>query len=111
MLTLRNNALLVILSIILLISVMACSTPENIISNAERHHQNKIDEIVSTTLFDRELDNNASYKIRNDGMVVIKFDESIKENVYTEVVTALRANKHITMLRAEQAGVEICSLP
>jgi len=88
----------------------ACATSENIISAEQAKIQNKIDEIVSTTLFDRELDTLASYKIRNDGMVVIQFSESVSSPVYTEVVNILRANKHITMLRAEQSGKEVCSL-
>lgn len=91
--------------------LFACSTPGNVVTEKEIKIQNKIDEIVSGALFDRELDTKASYHIRNDGMVVIKFDETVTQPVYTEVVTSLRNSKHITMLRAEQAGVEVCALP
>lgn len=89
----------------------ACADLPNRVTEEQIKIQNQIDNIVSTTLFDRELDAHASYNIRNDGMVVIKFDDNVTKTVYTEVVKSLRANKYITMLRAEQAGVEVCGLP
>jgi len=96
--------------VFLLFLITACSSSPNLVTEEEIKVQNKIDAIVASALFDRELDNNASYNIRKNGMIVIKFDDNVPEAAYTEVVNALRANAHITMLRAEQSGVEVCGL-
>ena len=97
--------ILFFLSIIVLCS---CSA-ENELTRQQRQHQQQVDEIVAGELFKHELDTLASYNVHKDGLVVIKFDESVSKKVYTEVVKELRANKKLGGLRAEQAGVEVCS--
>ena len=61
-------------------------------------------------LFDNDLDNAASYNIRKNGYVVIKFDSSVPEIKYTEVVNLLRSSKRLNGVFAEQSGVEVCPL-
>ena len=80
----------------------------DVLSEEERRVQYQVDTVVAQVLFERDLDTLASYNVRTDGMVVIKFDESVPEAVYTETVQVLRSNKDIHSLRAEQSGKEVC---
>jgi hypothetical protein len=90
-----------------IIGLTGCSA-DNELTKQQRQHQQLVDEIVAGALFERELDTLASYNVHKDGLVVIKFDESVPKQVYTDIVTELRANKNLSGLRAEQGGVEIC---
>ena len=72
--------------------------------------QGEADNVVSSLLFDKELDSNASYNIRKDGFVVIRFDESVSEQRYTEAVRLLRSSDNVKGVRAEQGGAEVCPL-
>jgi hypothetical protein len=80
------------------------------LSQEEIEIQNKADLVVSGLLFDRELDQTASYNVRKDGFVVIKFDKSVPSETYTRVVEMLRSNPDIRGVRAEQGGREVCKL-
>ena len=57
------------------------------------------------------IDYAASYKIRKNGLVVIKFDESVTKRNYTDVVNLLRSSPEVDGVQAEQGGVEVCPLP
>lgn len=61
-------------------------------------------------LFENNLDQTASYHVHPDGSVVIKFGDSVSSGTYKKVVETLRSNPAIHGVRAEQNGVEVCSL-
>lgn len=86
-----------------------CMSSERI-SREEVAAQSRSDAVVSSVLFERDLDTTASYNIRKNGLVVIRFDASVPARTYTEVVNTLRANPSIVGVQATQAGVEVCPL-
>ena len=98
--------LAVIISIILL---GGCSS-QNVLTEQEIKTQNEADSVVADLLFEKELNITASYNVRKSGFVVIRFDKSISDKLYTEVVRTLRSNNKISGVRAEQEGVEVCPL-
>ena len=102
------RALLIAGTVALLLS--AGCTPENLVSEKERALQDSVDAEVAGTLFEADLTQHASYKVHNNGLVVIKFAESVQPVTYTRVVEKLRANEQIPAVRAEQAGKEVCPL-
>ena len=83
----------------------------NVVSKEEIQIQTKADNAVTGVLFDRGMDSNASYNVRKDGFVVIRFDDSVTEQRYTEVVEQLRSSDNIKGVRAELGGYEVCPLP
>lgn len=97
------------LMLLIALTSVGC-TPENTISEQERTLQNTVDAEVAGTLFEADLTQQASYKVHKNGLVVIKFSQSVRPEVYTRVVQSLRANTKIPAVRAEQAGLEICPL-
>ncbi len=99
----------IILGIVSISYASAC-TPENTLSEQERQLQNAADSEVAAILFEEDLSQRASYKVRKNGVVVIKFAESVTPATYTRVVQRLRSDPHIRAVRAEQAGREVCPL-
>ena len=99
------NFLLILFSVFLL---SACQSNE--LSPEEIALQNAADSQVASLLFDKELDNHASYNVHKDGSVIIKFDRSVSSDRYTEVVEALRSNDEIKGVYAEQSGHQVCPL-
>jgi hypothetical protein len=97
-------------SILTVLAILAGCADNNAVTRAEIETQNRADAVVSGLLFDKSLDNAASYNIRKNGFVVIKFDESVSERSYTEIVNALRSSPGINGVRAEQSGGEVCPL-
>jgi hypothetical protein len=97
----------ILLTCIFLLS--ACAS-EDILTQEEIRTQDEADNAVSTLLFEREMTVTASYHVRKDGFVMIKFDKSVDSKTYTEVVQQLRASNHISGVRAEQMGKEVCPL-
>lgn len=97
----------VLLTIMLLLT--ACNS-ETLVSEQERQTQNAADTTVAHLLFEQGLSETASYNVHGDGLVVIKFDRSVTEPVYRDIVERLRADPAIDAVRAEQAGKEICPL-
>ena len=83
---------------------------DNVITQEQLETQNAADSEVAGALFERDLNVRASYNVRNDGFVIIEFDQSVAPEAYTEVVQALRDNRLIKGVRAEQAGQEVCPL-
>ena len=92
------------------IFLLAGCAADNVLTKEELSNQNKADSIVAGVLFDKDLDASSSYNIRKNGSVIIKFDESVSEKQYTEVVEFLRASPDIKSVRAEQSGIEVCPL-
>ncbi|MES9833444.1 MAG: hypothetical protein ABW139_14515 [Candidatus Thiodiazotropha sp. DIVDIV] len=72
--------------------------------------QSRADEIVSSVLFEHELDEEVSYNVRKDGFIVVKFAKSVRADRYRKVVEILRSSPEINVVRAEQGGREVCKL-
>ncbi len=68
------------------------------------------DQAVSGALFEAEVDASTSYNVRKDGFVVIQFSPDVPNEVYTRVVSQLRADDRVKGVRAEQGGREVCVL-
>mgnify|MGYP001823239353 CR=1 FL=1 len=94
----------------LILALLAGCADNNALTRAEIETQNRADAVVSGLLFDESLDNTASYNIRKNGFVVIRFDESVAERTYSEIVHSLRSSPEITGVKAEQSGREVCPL-
>jgi hypothetical protein len=92
-----------------MVLLSACAS-EDILTQEELRIQNAADNAVATLLFEREMTATASYHVHKDGFVVIKFDKSVGAKTYTEVVQQLHASNHISGVRAEQMGKEVCPL-
>ncbi len=97
------------LSICALLFAGAC-TPENTLTERERQLQSAADNQVASILFEEDLTQRASYRVHKNGVVVIKFAESVTPAAYTGVVERLRRNADIRTVQAEQAGREVCPL-
>ena len=89
--------------------LVACN-PQNLISEQERKAQDAADAAVAQLLFERDLTETASYNVHADALVVIKFDRSVAEPVYRDIVERLRRDPRIAGVRAEQEGKEVCRL-
>ena len=99
-----------IFGILLLADFLAGCTANNVVTKKEMETQNKAGTVVTEVMFVNDLSNSASYNIRKNGFVVIKFDESVSMTAYTEVVNLLRSSPDIHGVRAEQSGIEVCPL-
>lgn len=89
-------------------TVLAGCGETNVLTKKEIAMQSKTDSIVSSVLFEHDMSETASYNVRKDGSVAIKFEESVSEKNYTKVVNLLRSNKTIDGVYAEQSGAEVC---
>jgi len=90
-------------------TLTACSS-QNVLTEQEIKTQNAADSVVAELLFEKELETTASYNVRKNGFVVIRFDKSVPNKTYTDVVSTLRGNDKISGVLAEQEGVEVCPL-
>lgn len=107
----KNNKFIVAVfaSVVLMLGLVGCGS-ENVLTKEEMAVQNAADDVVATLLFDKEMTTRASYNVRKDGYVVIKFDKSVQSAEYNEIVKALRDNPKISGVMAEQMGKEVCPL-
>jgi len=87
-----------------------CAQGNMMISAQERARQDAADAAVAQWLFERELTDAASYNVRMDGHVVIRFDRSVSVSAYADIVGRLRRDPDIASVYAEQAGTEVCPL-
>lgn len=87
--------------------ITGCASTE-VLTEEERAKQDQVDSLVASALFEADLDTEASYNIRKDGVVMISFAESAKFEEYNNVVESLRANPAIGGIYAEQSGAEVC---
>jgi len=99
-----------LLLISLAVLITAC-VDQNTLTKEEMIKQSQADAFVSGVLFERDMDAQASFNVRKDGFVVIKFDESISSKDYTKVVEILRSSNELAGVRAEQGGREVCKFP
>ena len=93
----------------LLVLLSGC-VDQNSLTKEQIEIQNRADAVVSGVLFENELDETASYNVRKDGFLVIKFANSVPAEKYTRVVEILRSSEEINGVRAEQGGREVCKL-
>lgn len=96
-------------ALVLPAGLLSCNA-DNILTKEEVENQNRSSQVVTEVLFENDVDETASYNIRNDGYVVIHFDSSVPEKKYTRVVNQLRSSNDIPGVLAEQDGVEVCPL-
>jgi len=87
----------------------ACNSTQSL-TKQEYAVQSAADEQVAQILFARELDGTASYNVRKDGYVVIKFRDDVTQQAYTAAVTEMRQNPAISGVKAKQGGREVCIL-
>lgn len=99
-----------IFGLLLILNLVYGCVANNVITPEEIKTQNKAAHVVSGVLFDNDIDDSASYNIRKNGLVVIRFDESVSERSYTDVVNMLRSSPDINGVQAEQGGIEVCPL-
>lgn len=92
----------------LILLLSACSS-QSVLTEEEKRTQDAATEAVTGLLFENDLSTLASYNVRKDGRVVIKFHESVKEETYTDIVTKLRKTPDIKSVYAEQGGKEVCN--
>ena len=90
-------------------SLLGC-TADNVLTKEDIKSQNSSAQVVANVLFENDIDEAASYNIRKDGYVVIQFDNSVPEKIYTKVVNQLRSSDGVSGVWAEQSGVEVCPL-
>ena len=97
-------------SLITALLLTGCAS-DQVISQEEMRIQDAAATEVTNVLFEKEVDTLASYNVRRDGYVVIKFDQSVSFAQYNEVVQMLRSKKAISGVYAEQGGKEVCRRP
>ena len=106
----HTRQLFFVLSLLVNSFLSGCAS-DQIISQEEIRVQDAAAAEVANILFEKEMDNLASYNVRRDGYVVIKFDQSVSFDKYNDVVQVLRNKKAITGVYAEQGGKQVCRLP
>lgn len=99
-----------ITTIVLALTLLAACSSEDVLTEEERRIQDAADGQVALVLFGHNLTAMASYKVRKNGSVVIKFDKSVPAKKYQKVVQSLRASSSIKSVYAEQEGKEVCTL-
>ena len=100
-----------ILVSLLVLSFLAGCASDQVISHEEMRVQDAAATEVANVLFEKEMDNLASYNVRRDGYVVIKFDQSVTFAQYNDIVETLRGKKTISGVYAEQGGKQVCARP
>lgn len=94
---------------LLTVQLWGCANQQSL-TKAERETQSRADAAVAGILFESDLNEAASYKVRKDGFVMIEFAGSVPQQKYTDVVKMLRSSPEIHGVRAEQEGQEVCPL-
>jgi starvation-inducible outer membrane lipoprotein len=97
-------------ALILLLGLLLSGCASELISPEEMRVQEAASTEVANVLFDKDMDTTASFNVRRDGHVVIKFDSSVPFDRYNDVVQLLRSKKAIPSLYAEQGGREVCPM-
>ena len=95
----------------LVILAMSGCVSDQVISQEEMRVQDAAATEVANVLFEKEMDNLASYNVRRDGYVVIKFAQSVTFAQYNNIVDILRSKKTISGVYAEQGGKQVCARP
>ncbi len=96
------------LSLLLVVSLLCGCASEHVLTQQEMRIQDAATTAVTHVLFEKGMDSVASYNVRRDGYVVIKFDQSVPFEKYNDVVHTLRGSRVISGVYAEQGGVQVC---
>ena len=91
--------------------VFSACVDRNTLTSEQMELQGKADDAVAGILFENEIDTKASYNIHKDGFVVIKFHDSVPEEIYTRAVDEMRSSTLISGVDAWQGGRNVCVLP
>lgn len=97
-------------SLIAILLLTGCAS-DQVISQEEMRVQDAAATEVTNVLFEKDMDTLASYNVRRDGYVVIKFDQSVSFAQYNDIVETLRSKKAISGVYAEQGGRQVCARP
>ena len=106
----KSTNFLSMLTLLMLTFVSGCAS-DQIISQDEMRVQDVAATTVASVLFEKDMDSLASYNVRRDGYVVIKFDQSVSFAQYNDIVQILRRQKTISGVYAEQGGKQVCARP
>jgi len=106
----RKQYFFSVISGLALLLLSGCAS-DQVISQEEMRVQDAAAAEVANVLFDMQMDTLASYNVRRDGYVVIKFDQSVSFASYNDVVETLRSKKAISGVYAEQGGRQVCGRP
>lgn len=98
-----------IATILLAFLMVSCSNQE-VLTEKERAKQLSIDNLVSETLFQNNLEEDASYHIDGKGHVQINFEPLVPTSLSDRIVHQLRAEPLIKSVTAKQNGQTICPL-
>jgi hypothetical protein len=94
----------------LAMAVLVGCVNSNEVTSEQLARMDRADKAVAGALFEAEVDASTSYNVRKDGFVVIRFSLDVPNDVYTRVVSQLRADERVKGVRAEQGGREVCVL-
>ena len=94
----------------LAVAALTGCVSSNEVTSEQLARMDGADQAVSVALFEAEVDASTSYNVRKDGFVVIRFSPDVPNEVYTRVVSQLRADERVKGVRAEQGGREVCVL-
>ena len=97
------------LSMFMVVFLSGCIS-DQVISQEEMRVQDASAAEVANVPFEKKMDDLASYNVRRDGYVVIKFHESVPFADYSDVVETLRSKKTISGVYAEQGGKQVCGM-
>ena len=92
------------------LSLLTACGETNVLTKKEMAIQSKADAYVSGLLFEQDMSETASYNVKKDGSIVVKFAESVSQKKYTQIVDLLRASKAVDGVYAEQSGAEVCGI-
>lgn len=106
----RKQYFFIVVSWLAFLLLSGCAS-DQVISQEEMRIQDAAAAEVANVLFEKQMDNLASYNVRRDGYVVIKFDQSVSFANYNDVVETLRSKKTISAVYAEQGGKQVCGRP
>lgn len=106
----KMQSIFIILFFLAISHLTGCAS-DQVISQEEMRTQDAAVTEVANLLFEKGMDTLASYNVRRDGYVVIKFDESVSFAQYNDVVAMLRSKKAISGVYAEQGGKQVCGRP
>jgi len=94
----------------LAMAVLVGCVNSNEVTSEQLAMMDQADKAVAGALFEAEVDASTSYNVRKDGFVAIWFSLDVPNDVYTRVVSQLRADERVKGVRAEQGGREVCVL-
>lgn len=90
--------------------LMTGCNSQQVLTEQEKRIQAQAESAVAEMLFEANMDTQASYNVRKNGHVEIKFTPQVSLLDYTLMVKKLRQDSRITSVYATQSGSEVCPL-